>query len=136
MAQIDLSRCIGRAGVIGSANTNTSGAIVGYRHFVSISLKRGEWDFTLGQHYQGSYTDQASTVTGDTPKVSPYETYDFSASYTGIKDMRLRFGMRNLFNKSPPYTNASSGQFQAGYDVQYGDPRGRFAYGGLTYQFR
>jgi iron complex outermembrane receptor protein len=125
------------AGVIGASNSNTSGAIVRWRHFASISLNHGPWDFTLGQHYQGRYTDQASTITGDTPKVSAYETYDFSASYAGIKDMRLRAGMRNVFNKAPPYTNgAGQSQFQGGYDVQYGDPRGRFAYVGLTYQFK
>ena len=34
---------------------------------------------------------------------------------------------QNLFDRDPPYTN-SGGQvsFQAGYDPQYADPRGRF----------
>jgi iron complex outermembrane receptor protein len=69
--------------------------------------------------------------------VGNYETVDFFTSYSGIKDMRLKFGIRNIFNTPPPYTNAG-GQtsFQAGYDPQYGDPRGRFVFAGVTYQFK
>jgi iron complex outermembrane receptor protein len=56
--------------------------------------------------------------------------------YTGFKSTELRAGVRNLFDRDPPYSNAG-GQtsFQTGYDPVYADPRGRFFYAGLTYRF-
>ena len=59
------------------------------------------------------------------------------ASYLGIKNVALTLGVRNIFDKDPPYSNAG-GQvfFQAGYDAQYADPRGRFVYGKVAYEFK
>ena len=51
------------------------------------------------------------------------------AEYNGYRNLTLTLGVRNLFDKDPPYTNAG-GQtsFQGGYDPVYADPRGRFMY--------
>ena len=70
------------------------------------------------------------------PNVGSYQTFDLQAAYTGIRNLRLMAGVRNLLDKDPPYTNAG-GQvsFQAGYDPQYADPRGRYIYAGLRYSF-
>ena len=62
-------------------------------------------------------------------------TYDTQVAYGGIKSLRVALGVRNIFDRDPPYTNAG-GQFVAGYDVTYADVRGRFVYGTLTYRFR
>ncbi len=58
-------------------------------------------------------------------------------SWAGIKGLKLTVGVRNLFDRDPPYTVAG-GQvaFQGGYDPQYADPRGRFYYGRVTYAFK
>ena len=48
---------------------------------------------------------------------------------------RLTLGMKNIFDRDPPYTN-QSGQFAGGYDVSYADVRGRFLYGQVQYRFR
>ncbi len=66
-----------------------------------------------------------------------YETFDAQVQYTGFKNLAFTAGVRNLLNRPPPYTNAG-GQtsFQAGYDPQYADPRGRFLYLGATYAFK
>ncbi len=63
-------------------------------------------------------------------------TYDLQTVYSGIKNLTLTLGVRNLFDEDPPYTNAG-GQvyFQAGYDPGYADPRGRFFYGRVNYKF-
>jgi outer membrane receptor protein involved in Fe transport len=47
-----------------------------------------------------------------------------------MKTLRLTFGVRNLFNKVPPYANyaASANNFIGGYDISYGDPLLRFVY--------
>ena len=68
--------------------------------------------------------------------VGAYEIYHLQGVYTGIRNLTVTLGARNLFDKDPPYTNAG-GQtsFQAGYDPLYVDPRGRFLYARLGYKF-
>jgi iron complex outermembrane receptor protein len=50
--------------------------------------------------------------------------------------LTLAVGVRNLFDKQPGNFIPVSNQFQAGYDISQYDPRGRFAYVTLGYQFR
>ncbi|HSU64106.1 MAG TPA: hypothetical protein VLJ12_09600, partial [Burkholderiales bacterium] len=63
----------------------------------------------------------------------------FYGSYTGLannKNLKLTFGIRNLFDKNPPYTNAGGqNYFQSGYDPGYADPRGRTFVLSATYKF-
>ena len=57
--------------------------------------------------------------------------------YTGIKGTTLTLGMRNLFNRPPPYSNAGGAtNFQGGYDATYADPRGRFVYASVNYELK
>jgi iron complex outermembrane recepter protein len=119
-----------------AANAATGGVIVRWKHHASIDWSHGPWGFTLGQSWQKGYNDLAPS--GGTPlrRVGVYELYDLQARYTGFKNLELRAGIRNLFDKDPPYSNAGSQtSFQGGYDAQYADPRGRFFYAGLTYKF-
>jgi len=123
-------------GNVDAVNAATGGVIPRWKHHISVNWAKGDWDVTLAQNYQKHYTDLPSTVSGDTPTVGSYQTFDLQVAYTGIRNLRLMAGVRNLLDKDPPYTNAG-GQvsFQAGYDPQYADPRGRFIYAGLRYSF-
>ncbi|NRF68424.1 TonB-dependent receptor [Aquincola sp. S2] len=124
-------------GNVDTVNAATGGVIPRWKHTLSASWSLGAWDATLVQHYQKKYTDLPSTVSGETPKVGAYQTFDLQVAYSGIKNLRVTLGVRNLLDKDPPYTNAG-GQvsFQGGYDPQYADPRGRFVYAGLRYEFK
>jgi len=55
-----------------------------------------------------------------------------------LKSLKLTLGAKNLFDKNPPYANyaASANNFIGGYDISYGDPRGRFIYASATYSAR
>ena len=58
------------------------------------------------------------------------------ARYNGVKNLELRAGIRNLFDRDPPYSNAGGNtSFQGNYNASYGDPQGRFYYAGLNYKF-
>ena len=108
-----------------------------WKHYASIDYTTGPWGFTLGQSWQKGYRDLPATTAGmPSRRVGAYELYDFQARYTGFKNLELRAGIRNLFDKDPPYSNAG-GQtsFQGGYDPGYADPRGRTWYAGLNYRF-
>jgi iron complex outermembrane receptor protein len=56
--------------------------------------------------------------------------------YTGIKNLTLRGGVKNLLNTDPPFTaHATDFVSGAGWDPRVGDPRGRSFVLGATYKF-
>ncbi len=118
-------------------NTATGGVVPRWKHYASIDYTTGPWGFTLGQSWQKRYNDLPGNIDGTPPrKVGVYELSDVQARYSGFKDLELRAGIRNLFDRDPPYSNAGGRtSFQGGYDPGYADPRGRFFYAGLTYKF-
>ncbi len=107
------------------------GVITHWRHIATGTYTIGPWDATLQQNFQKGYNDVAANLApAGTPirQVGVYETYDVQGAYNGIKNLRLALGMKNIFDRDPPYTN-EGGQFAAGYDITYADVRGRFVYG-------
>src|SRR4030095_14726265 len=124
-----------------TANNSTGGVIVRWRHYATGTWLFDAFNVPFAQQYQKSYNDLPGTFEDPTDpaflprKVGSYEIYHLQGQYTGIRNLTLRWGVRNLFDKDPPYTNAG-GQtsFQAGYDPLYADPRGRFIYGRATYK--
>jgi iron complex outermembrane receptor protein len=128
------------SGGIDQVNSATGGVIPRWKHYLTFDWTLGPWGATLAQNFQKSYYDLPATNVAPTDplrRVGAYETYDLQVRYTGFKSWQLRAGVRNLFDRPPPYSNAG-GQtgFQGGYDNTYGDPRGRFVYGGVTYEFK
>ena len=126
-------------------NATTGGVVPRWKHYLALNWTRGPWDVTVAHNYQKGYTDIPGSFEDTDPATNPgfvprhvgaYETFDAQATWSGIKKLKLTLGMKNIFNRDPPYTN-SGGQisFQSGYDPQYADPRGRFIYLRGTYAF-
>jgi iron complex outermembrane receptor protein len=112
------------------------GIVPRWRHVAQVLYTNGPWDAVFQQNFQKNYLDQNNNIAPVVPRdVGSYETYDTQVAYSGIKSLRLALGVRNIFDRDPPYTNAG-GQFVAGYDVTYADVRGRFVYGTATWRFR
>jgi outer membrane receptor protein involved in Fe transport len=86
------------------------------------------WNFSITRNLQKKYHDVPSSVTQVPRNVAAYDTLDAQASFLGLKSFKFTVGARNLFDKNPPYANyaASANNFIGGYDISYGDPRGRF----------
>jgi iron complex outermembrane receptor protein len=124
--------------VINQVNTNTSGVVPRLKTYLSGTWSIGPWNSTLAYNWQCSYDDLPGNRPPNPPReVGTYESWDGQVQYLGFKNFKLVGGIKNIFNRAPPYTNAGGNtQFQAGYDVTYADPRGRFVYGSLTYQFK
>jgi iron complex outermembrane recepter protein len=121
------------------------GVIPRWRHYLYLDWKQAPWNFTIAQQYQSHYQDipgtfEDNTVPGFQPHmVGEYELYHVFASYTGLmkEQLRITLGIRNLFNKIPPYSNVGGqNYFQAGYDPGYADPRGRTFLLSATYKFK
>jgi iron complex outermembrane receptor protein len=125
-------------GQIDKGLTTVSGVISRWRHSASLVYDIGPWDASLTQHYQKKYHDSASTVTGANREVGQYDTVDGQLSYHMNKAWTFTLGVINIADTAPPYANyaSSANNFVGGYDLSYGDPRGRFVYGRVGFQFR
>lgn len=114
------------------------GVVLRWKHNASVAYEMGPLSASLSQNYQKGYVDALGSrvAAGTTPrKVQAYQTFDTQLTYTGIKSAKLTVGIKNLTDRDPPYTNLAS-NFLGGYDVSYGDPRGRFVYVTAAYTFR
>ena len=114
------------------------GVISRWRHTASLVYSIGAWDASLIEHYQKRYHDSAGNITGATRFVGSYDTLDTQLSYHMDKAWTFTLGVINIADTAPPYANyaSSANNFVGGYDLSYGDPRGRFIYGRVGFQFR
>jgi len=129
----------------GVANASAlAGVLPRWKHIASLSYDYGPYSGSLIQNFQSAYLDYPTTgqITGQDPnpiirRVGVYETFDVQASYTGVKNLKMTLGVKNVFDKDPPYSNVNGAfYFQGGYDPSYADPHGRFVYARLGYEFK
>ncbi|CUI08609.1 TonB-dependent receptor [Massilia antarctica] len=112
-----------------------------WRHTVSMDWEQGPLSATLSNTFSASYDDQNSAInTDDGSVVAPnrvkaYSLWDMSLGYEWGKNLKLRAGVQNMFDKAPPYSNQAN-FFISGYDPTYTDPRGRRFYASVNYAFR
>ena len=112
-----------------------------WRHRLSVDWDVGPFSATLGNTYLSSYNDQNTAYSQITNELLParrvgsYSLWDLQGSWKVTKDLRVRIGIQNLFDKDPPFSNQNY-YFLAGYDPTYADPRGRTGYVSLSYAFK
>ena len=124
------------AGFVGTAaGSPVVGVIPRWKHYASLSLDSGPWSVTVANNYQDSYTDWNTDLNGNERTVSSMSLWDLQGTYTGIRNLTLTFGVKNVFDTNPPSTNQQN-TFQIGYDPSYYDARARFVYGSIRYAFR
>jgi iron complex outermembrane receptor protein len=105
-----------------------------WRHNATVTWSKGPWGASLTNRYMSGYTDQNAVEPQFVNEVDSYSVWSLSASYTGIRNVDLTLGVRNLLDQEPPFTNQST-TFQQGYDPRYTDPLGRTWYARVTYKF-
>jgi iron complex outermembrane receptor protein len=110
--------------------TQAGGIISRWRDVASAIYETSSWEISLTDNFQKRYRDATSSISQKFRYVSAYQTVDAQLIYRGLKSFQFTLGAKNLFNRDPPYANyaASANNFIGGYDVSYGDPRGRFVY--------
>ena len=107
----------------------SSGPSIRLKQSVSLGLDRGPWAINGNYYWQSGYVDYSGAR-----KVGAYETMDLQAQYTGIKNLSLTFGIRNLFDKAPPASDQDD-YFQVGFDPTYADVKLRTYYVRASYKF-
>jgi iron complex outermembrane receptor protein len=116
----------------------SGGVVLRWKHNASATWENGPYAVTLLQNYQKGYTDVLANLVPTSSahrKVDAYQTFDLQLAYAGFKNTKLALGVKNLFDRDPPYTNLTS-NFLGGYDVSYGDPRGRYIYATASYSYK
>ncbi|MEO8279520.1 MAG: TonB-dependent receptor [Ideonella sp.] len=106
-----------------------AGPVFRWQHAVNVTWGRGDWTVGAVGHYKSGYLDQDPSNT-----VGSYATMDAFVSWATKKGMSLTFGIKNLTDREPPYSNQGE-VFQANYDPRFADPTGRTYYLRGSYKF-
>ena len=93
----------------------------------------------LDAHYKSGYVEQVGTFGGrshrrNNPSQASRTTTTIFGTYAMPKGFSATFGVRNLFDRYPPYSNQTD-VFKANYDPRFADPTGRTFYFRGGYSF-
>jgi iron complex outermembrane receptor protein len=105
---------------------------------LTLDWKYKAFGVGLAQNFQSGYYDnvRADSVTyTDAQHVGAFSTWDLNGSYSGVKNLVLRAGVKNLFNRMPPAAITGGQYFQSGYDPSYYDAHGATGYVSANYRF-
>lgn len=110
-----------------------------WKHNVGAAWALDNLGARLSLRHQSGYRDQndPSTVVGGPSFYGDVEAYtlvDLSATYKFNKMSSLTVGVKNLFDKEPPFSNQSN-RSQRGYDPRYTDALGRALFVRAAYGF-
>lgn len=108
----------------------SSGAFPRWKHNATLGWSYGHWAANLNQQYVHGYTDAEGER-----RVGTYSIWGLNGAYNGFKNVSLTLGVKNLFDRDPPYTRQAQA-FQIGYDPALTDPTGRFWYASVRYAFK
>ena len=118
----------------------TDGVAQRWRHSITVDWSKGDFSASLSNTFSSSYRDQNSAINIDDGsvvkenRVKAYSIWDLSGTYLYSPTLKIRAGIQNLFNTSPPFSNQAA-YFLSGYDPTYTDPRGRRYFLSANYTF-
>jgi len=102
-----------------------SSPVFRWQHVLGVSWKRGPFAAQWNTRYKTGYRDANTSVEPEFfNRVGSYALHDVSFTYTGVKNLTLTAGIKNLLNTKPPFSNQET-VFQKGYDPRYTDALGR-----------
>lgn len=115
-----------------------------WKHTVTFNYSKGDFGHSLTQIYRHSYDDETppGVRSGEADplyydgEVGSYLIYNYSVRYMALEDWDVTFGIKNLFDRDPPFT-AHQNDYSPGaaFDPRVADPRGRSYTLQLTYNF-
>jgi iron complex outermembrane receptor protein len=96
----------------------------------------GRWGAGLENQFFSRYVDEfdtGPTNSGPPRNVSSQSTWDAYASYKPIPNLTVLFGIQNVLNATPPFSNQLDYNFAAGYSSIFSSPIMRAFYINLKY---
>lgn len=122
--------------------TNGFNLHVRWKHAANITWAQGPWSTTFSQNYTGGYQAERDgfgsgfTAAGAPDRIKSYTLYNLTGTYTGIKNLSITAGIKNLFDTKPSFSNHNVDNVAgAGWDGRVGDPRLRSFILRLNYKF-
>jgi iron complex outermembrane receptor protein len=94
----------------------------------------GTWRGGLSNRFYSGYVDAFPDGNGHRRTVGSYSLWDTYLSVKPTENLTVLFGIKNLLDKTPPYTNAYQNNFAAGYNSFIVDPLLRSFYINLKYE--
>ena len=84
-------------------NYGDTAPIFRWQHILTFSYANGPWSAQLVNKYKSGYEDQTPPN-----EVDSYATWDLFGTWTGLKGLTITAGIKNLFDKDPPFTNQAT----------------------------
>ena len=97
----------------------TQQIIYRWKHTAAVNWRFGNWSTQLSQRYSSGLTDLTPRAGSTYTDVKPYKQYNVSAAFSGIKNVKLVFGINNLTNVNPALTANGNynGYLTSGADI-------------------
>ena len=114
-----------------------SSPVLRWQHVASVSWAKGPYLTTLTNRFKSGYEDKNANAGVDPEyyqRVKAYSVLDLALTYSGVKNLSVTAGIKNLENKNPSFSNQDD-TFQVGYDPRISDPYGRQYYLRAGYKF-
>ncbi|GAA4016445.1 hypothetical protein GCM10022280_14350 [Sphingomonas swuensis] len=102
-----------------------------WKHNAFIGYRIDDWNFTISQIFRNGYRNQALPGSALRPdyneRVKAYIIYNLSVGYSPVQNLTLTAGIKNLFDKDPPFAITYDSNTGAGssWEPRVADPRGR-----------
>jgi len=106
-----------------------------WQHLLRIDWTSPQEMFGAGliNRLYSNYIDEFPDGAGNQRTVGGYSTVDAYGSWKPIHSVSLLFGIKNITNHQPPFTNMATGNFAAGYNPLVVDPNLRTFYVNVRY---
>jgi len=123
--------------LVGNLQIQTLNPAFRWQHNVRVDWSSPEkmWGAGLSDRFYSGYVDEFPDGNGNLRHVGSYSLVDGYASVKPMKNFTVLFGIKNIGNTAPPYTNASQNNFASGYNALIADPLLRNFYVNLKYTF-
>jgi iron complex outermembrane receptor protein len=92
------------------------------------------WGAGISNRFWSTYIDEFPDGNGNVRTVGSYSLVDTYVSMKPVENLAVVFGIKNILNRDPPFTNAYQNNFAAGYNSLNADPLGRNFYVNVKYK--
>jgi len=122
-AELPTDPMLDYAGTMGPNANGLNGNNYRWKLFTSVNYSIGSFMLGLQWQHLPAIEDASEPLRANTTVGAPaYDIFHLNGRYSVTRDVALRFGVDNLFNKAPPLTNynpannspATTGQLRAG----------------------
>ncbi len=114
--------------------------VIRWQDLLTLDWTQGNWGAGLSNKIESQYVDARllnqiiTTAPAEPRNVATYSLWNGYVSWKPIAPLTLLFGIKNLLNADPPFSNQTH-DWQSGYNPLYSDPEGRTFYTRIKYQF-